>query len=62
MKTQMGENHEERDSTIIMTITMVFSGVLGFMSSIPRPLSRVKESTIYTGSICLDKVALSSST
>ena len=34
VKTQMGENHREKErySTIIMAITMVFSGVLAFLS------------------------------
>ena len=36
------------------------SGVLVFPGSIDRP-PRWRESTIYTGSVCLDKVVVSSS-
>jgi len=32
----------ERDSTIVMTITIVFSGVLGFLGWIDRPFSHYK--------------------
>ena len=34
VETQMRENHRERESTISMAITMVFSGLLGFLRSI----------------------------
>jgi len=36
VETQMRENHgeRERESTITMAITMVFSGLLGFLRSI----------------------------
>ena len=48
----MKENHRERNFTIIMAITMVFSGLLGFLGSIDPPFSRWKGFTIYIGSVC----------
>jgi len=44
-----------------MTIIMVFSDVLGFPGSIDRPRPHWRRSTIYTGSVCLVKAAVSSS-
>ena len=59
VKTQKRKNHEEREReenfTIIMVITMEFSDILEFLDLNPPP--RWKESSIYTGCVCLDKSA-----
>ena len=52
VKIQMEENYGERNSTIIKVITMVFSGVLGFLDLIDHPLS-VLEGIYYVYRLCL---------
>ena len=42
----------EGDSTIIMTITMVFSDVLGFLGLIDHPFSRWKYDLLLYKKVC----------
>jgi len=53
VKNPKGKNHgeRERDSTIIMAITMMFSGVLGFSAQLIVLLTCWKGSTIYACSV-----------
>ena len=61
VKTQMGENHEERDFTIIIVITMVFSGALGFLGLIDRHPSALEGIYYLYRLRLLDKAVESSS-
>ena len=61
VKIQTGGSHGERNSTVIKVITIVFSGVLGFLGLIVRPPSML-EGIYYLYRLCLlDKAAESNS-
>jgi len=54
-------NEGERFHYINGDYSWGFSGILRFLDTSDRHLPRGKETTIYTDSVCLDKVAVFSS-